>query len=232
MSDPLRELIASVQDFADAVGAWQDSDEGGYDRLIALACEAKADFDGLLAAVPVSAPPQEAEKLARDEAELAAMPTSYATVCDHYREMARRFAEDRDELKHRCRALEAQLRDRVPVSAAVPPAPDAPHVNPDFAECWQSGWRAGYQAAAVPPAQNGWQPIKTAQKDARVLAVLKREPMQTVGEIAFVYWWSGGCWTFDATGEIAEPTHWMPLPNPPASLSASAQGDGNSKQKV
>ena len=26
-------------------------------------------------------------------------------------------------------------------------APDAPHVNPDFADCWQSGWRAGYRAA-------------------------------------------------------------------------------------
>ena len=33
--------------------------------------------------------------------------------------------------------------------------PDAPHVNPDFADCWQSGWRAGYRAAlaAVPPTE-------------------------------------------------------------------------------
>jgi len=32
-----------------------------------------------------------------------------------------------------------------------PDAPEAPHVNPDFAECWQSGWRAGFAAALSHP---------------------------------------------------------------------------------
>lgn len=42
-------------------------------------------------------------------AELAKFPEGYATICDHYREMARRFAESRDALKHECRDLKNQL---------------------------------------------------------------------------------------------------------------------------
>lgn len=45
----------------------------------------------------------------RDLADLAASPVSYETPVDHYREMARRFSASRDELKHRCRTLEAKL---------------------------------------------------------------------------------------------------------------------------
>ena len=51
----------------------------------------------------------------QDLAELAAAPVTYETPVDHYREMARRFAESRDELKHRCRELES--RPVVPVAA-------------------------------------------------------------------------------------------------------------------
>jgi hypothetical protein len=46
---------------------------------------------------------------AHDAAELASIPVSYETPVDHYREMARRFSESRDELKHRCRTLEGEL---------------------------------------------------------------------------------------------------------------------------
>lgn len=46
---------------------------------------------------------------ATDLADLAQAPVSYATPADHYREMARRLAESRDELKHRCRALEGEI---------------------------------------------------------------------------------------------------------------------------
>lgn len=45
----------------------------------------------------------------RDEAELTHIPVSYETPTDHYREMARRFAEDRDVQKHRARELGAQV---------------------------------------------------------------------------------------------------------------------------
>lgn len=45
------------------------------------------------------------------------------------------------------RPREAAPREALPW--VTPEVPEAPHVNPDYAECWQSGWRAGYQAAAV-----------------------------------------------------------------------------------
>lgn len=60
----------------------------------------------------------------------------------------------------------------------------------------------------------GWQPIATAPKDQRVLVVLKPHPLQTEGEITFAYF-VGDVWTFDETGEVANPTHWLPLPAPP-----------------
>jgi hypothetical protein len=43
------------------------------------------------------------------------------------------------------------------ISPVVPPpaAPDAPYVNnPDYVECWQSGWRAGYAAALAGPGES------------------------------------------------------------------------------
>ena len=63
MSTEIRRLLDRVQAFADAVGAWQDSDEGGYDALIGIACEAKADFDAQLALLSRSSPWPPTEEL-------------------------------------------------------------------------------------------------------------------------------------------------------------------------
>jgi hypothetical protein len=74
---------------------------------------------------------------------------------------------------------------------------------------------------ASPPAgvqEQGWQPIATAPKEARVLALLKPQPFEAVGEITFAYC-TQGVWTRDDIGEPAVPTHWMPLPDPPSAAS-------------
>ena len=60
-----------------------------------------------------------------------------------------------------------------------------------------------------------WQPIETAPKDmTRVLGYVE--------ESVVVMWWFSysshdyGCWeTVDGESEV-DPTHWMPLPKPPA----------------
>jgi hypothetical protein len=51
------------------------------------------------------------------------VPERYDTICDHYREMARRFAESRDELKHEVRKLTREL-------AAARPRPPLPQEPP------------------------------------------------------------------------------------------------------
>lgn len=64
--------------------------------------------------------------------------------------------------------------------------------------------------------REGWQPIETAPKDGKpILGVVDGD----VGEIS---WWNGTykqhwIFTFDDEYESVKPTHWMPLPQPPAS---------------
>lgn len=57
-----------------------------------------------------------------------------------------------------------------------------------------------------------WQDISTAPKDGTTIDVVGDEGVERV-------WWSDlGCW-MDLTGTYAVneyPTHWMPLPSPPA----------------
>jgi hypothetical protein len=43
-------------------------------------------------------------------------------------------------------ATDDEFPEGLTAAQASPPTPEAPHVNPDFAECWQSGWRAGWHA--------------------------------------------------------------------------------------
>jgi hypothetical protein len=83
---------------------------------------------------------------------------------------------------------------------------------------------------AAPPAVDraaviGWQPIEKAPKDGQFLVYLPNEHRQ----IQVMYRNSGsrfavigGAFAFDLT----KPTHWMPLPEPPAL--ADAKGDGTS----
>ena len=61
-----------------------------------------------------------------------------------------------------------------------------------------------------------WQPIDTAPKDGSDILVADKD-----GDMAVVYWHAGGHFelTFQglyaAEGEFENPTHWMPLPDPP-----------------
>lgn len=59
-----------------------------------------------------------------------------------------------------------------------------------------------------------WQPIESAPKDGTDMLVCWCRG----GTMAVACWWSDG-W-YEANDDIryvSEPTHWMPLPNPPVS---------------
>jgi hypothetical protein len=79
-----------------------------------------------------------------------------------------------------------------------------------------------------------WQPIETAPRGRRVLALMKPEPLASEGEIAWAYWTTvedepfepEGMWTYDHTGELCEPTHWLPLPTlPPCALTGNSKSE-------
>jgi len=61
-----------------------------------------------------------------------------------------------------------------------------------------------------------WQPIETAPKDgAEILG------WSSISSEAYVMWWSAphGDWVWginDLNDMFCDPTHWMPLPEPPA----------------
>jgi hypothetical protein len=76
-------------------------------------------FQALRAARPDSI---DAGALDELTAKFSGLPENYATLIDHYREMTRRFAESRDELKHRCRALEGELEALRAARVPQPPA--------------------------------------------------------------------------------------------------------------
>jgi hypothetical protein len=61
-----------------------------------------------------------------------------------------------------------------------------------------------------------WQPIETAPKDGTPVLGYR----DVDGVMATVYWTTWGGWSLVAPGGYAEeddwePTHWMPLPDPP-----------------
>ena len=61
-----------------------------------------------------------------------------------------------------------------------------------------------------------WMPISTAPKDKPFIG--------WDGESIDIFYWDKGCWRTDYW-QSADPTHWMPLPEPPQSLSASSSAD-------
>ena len=67
----------------------------------------------------------------------------------------------------------------------------------------------------LPEISMNWQPIETAPKDATIL-------IGDVGGVHAGYWWetttgfSGWALCDQAPQEQFNPTHWMPLPEPPA----------------
>lgn len=57
---------------------------------------------------------------------------------------------------------------------------------------------------------NGWRPIETAPKDGRLLLMCRES-----GFCAFIGHFEYGAWMEGETGILRDPTHWMPLPEPP-----------------
>jgi hypothetical protein len=57
----------------------------------------------------------------------------------------------------------------------------------------------------------GWRPIETAPKKGgfRALIYCSDFPRIYLGE------YRGGGWSVDVDGHPCDPTHWMPLPEPP-----------------
>lgn len=56
-----------------------------------------------------------------------------------------------------------------------------------------------------------WQPIASAPHGQRILALVGGKPEWVYGAVGD----EQQEWTFDDTGELCHPTHWMPLPSPP-----------------
>jgi hypothetical protein len=74
--------------------------------------------------------------------------------------------------------------------------------------------------AVRPPVGEGWQPIETAPKDERYILVCGPEGVDVA---CWDSHWGDGAWLRYQTAEydnndanVASPTHWMPLPEPPA----------------
>ncbi len=57
---------------------------------------------------------------------------------------------------------------------------------------------------------NEWQPIETAPKDGTHILVYRPEYSNDVIGIDF---WRRKCWWLSSSD--SQPTHWMPLPEPP-----------------
>ena len=78
--------------------------------------------------------------------------------------------------------------------------------------CGGSGHIA--DAMAAQPVQPGWMPIASAPKDgADVLLFCDRVH---IGDyLPGVYEWNAGAWWIEGGQITGNPTHWMPLPQPP-----------------
>lgn len=77
--------------------------------------------------------------------------------------------------------------------------------------------------AALNVASAEWQPIETAPRDGRIVLGWFTNPRWPSGP-GMLQWtdFNGGGWTHYANGT---PTHWMPLPEPPAILAALGGGE-------
>ena len=58
-----------------------------------------------------------------------------------------------------------------------------------------------------------WKPIETAPKDGR--RVLLWRDGNPLGEWPFMGFWND-YWVIYIDGQTIDPTHWMPLPDPPS----------------
>jgi hypothetical protein len=60
-----------------------------------------------------------------------------------------------------------------------------------------------------------WQPIKTAPKDGTPILCFTPDGEFSAITGIDVLWFDMGAWLYDAEPVLFQPTHWMPLPDPP-----------------
>ena len=92
--------------------------------------------------------------------------------------------------------------------------PDGRYFN-GYTQARYEGWQAARSAPAAPvelPQGDGWMPIESAPKDGSEILLVSRK-----GRIANGCWMTAndkvGAWMWPYV--LQEPTHWMPLPQPP-----------------
>lgn len=91
-----------------------------------------------------------------------------------------------------------------------------------FGGAWRPAFRIG-QTASMEGESAGWMPIETAPKDGGPILCIGSNCNCEAGTITTVEWVDYGkhsYWSLCANGDYAassdfEPTHWMPMPEPP-----------------
>lgn len=84
-------------------------------------------------------------------------------------------------------------------------------------EIYKLGFADGVAAAEGNSEMSDWRPIETARKTGRDILVFGyRERDGQVIPYRQVSCWYHGKWTIEWMDQHRAPTHWMPLPEPPA----------------
>lgn len=65
--------------------------------------------------------------------------------------------------------------------------------------------------------ETSWETMKTAPTDGRFILAYDANSAfpNMVEETTWIVQWSDGRWRIALDGQSADPTHWMPLPEPP-----------------
>lgn len=87
-------------------------------------------------------------------------------------------------------------------------------------EEYSVGFDQGYEDGRSHFTQNPWQPIRTAPKDSEYRLFYKRGTIHEARWLGEGRGFGGDHWGFDFPSNIArgydnQPSHWMPLPQPP-----------------
>ncbi len=108
---------------------------------------------------------------------------------------------------------EAVQPSDTPAPAAVP---DPPHVSEDYREVWASGYRAALASSGAASQASQWHPISTAPKGETILGGAYYKSLGWLWDKADYRKYPAlklEGWTMR---NGLTPTHWMPLPDPPA----------------
>jgi hypothetical protein len=79
-----------------------------------------------------------------------------------------------------------------------------------------------------------WRPINTAPRDGRtILAYLPSNAgLSTRQDVVAIFWDTGWATAYSGAFLDAEPTYWMPLPDPPGTVEPHISKDGQQQADV